>query len=477
MAPGRALRSYRANRISGHADVKRELTTRWAGGVWAFSVALFLSLAFHNHSARGQTIVGDISYTKQSFFRIPFNTDPSERRLKQVQLYYSTDQGQTWHPYNHVTPEQKFFDFQASGDGVYWFAVRTVDAEGRGNPLTMQGARPGLKVCVDTQPPVIRLKALPSREAEVGVEWEVRDDNLDATSLKLEYRTPGLVEWLPLGGDMAVSGQRYWKPAASGAVEVRLKARDRADNWGEEKIVLGAAGSTGFNTGNLTGGTGNETRSMGDQANHLVNNKRISLNYEIKDQGPSKVSLVELWVTRDGRNWQKFKEDTGNGQSGPQPPFIVEVNEEGQYGFTLVARSGVGLGERPPQLGDPPQVWVEVDLTKPVVRVLSIDPPRTAEDRNLTIAWSASDKNLARQPITLSYAEQIDGTWTPIASNLENTGRYVWPMPSNVPFRVYIRVEAADRAGNIGSAQTANPILVDLSKPKVNIINVGPQSP
>lgn len=477
MASGRALRSYRDHDISGTPNVKRNTTTRCTRGVWTFSLALFLSSLFPWNSTSGQTIVGDVSYTKQTFFRIPFNTDPSERRLKQVQLYYSTDQGQTWHPYNHVTPDQKFFDFQASGDGVYWFAVRTVDADGRGNPLTMQGVRPGLKVCVDTQPPTIRLKPLPSRETEVGVEWEVRDDNLDAISLRLEYRTPGLVEWLPLGGEMAANGQRYWKPAAGGAVDVRLKARDRADNWGEEKIVIGASGSLGINSSNLTGANSENRSISGDQAMHLVNNKRISLNYEIKEMGPSRVSLVELWLTRDGRNWQKFKEDTGSNQTGPQPPFIVEVSEEGQYGFTLVARSGVGLGERPPQVGDPPQVWVEVDLTKPVVRVLSVDPPRSAEDRNLTISWSASDKNLSRQPITLSYAEQTDGTWTTIASNLENTGRYVWPMPANLPFRVFIRVEAADRAGNIGSAQSANPILVDLSKPKVTITNVEPRSP
>jgi hypothetical protein len=457
--------------------VKRTFQSCLARGLEVLTIgAIFLA---SHYPVQAQTVVGDTSYTKQTYFRIPFNTDPSERRLKQVQLYYSNDQGQSWHPYNSVTPDQRFFDFQASGDGTYWFAVRTVDADGRGNPLSMQGARPGLKVCVDTQAPTIRIRPLPSREAEIGVEWDVRDDNLDTTSLRLEYRLPGIAEWLPLGGEMSATGQRYWKPAASGTVEVRLKARDRADNWGEEKTVVGGSNLTGSGGNNLTGATNNDSRPIvGDQGGvHLVNNKRISLNYEIKEQGPSRVSLVELWVTRDGRNWQKFKEDTGNSQAGPQPPFVVEVNEEGQYGFTLLARSGVGLGERPPQVGDPPQVWVEVDLTKPQVKILSVDPPRSVDDRNLTISWSASDKNLGRQPITLSYAEQADGLWTPIASNLENTGRYVWPMPANVPFRLYVRVEAIDRAGNIGSAQSPNPILVDLSKPKVNILNVEPKSP
>ena len=39
-----------------------------------------------------------------------------------------------------------------------------------------------------------------------------------------------------------------------------------------------------------------------------------------------------------------------------QPKKLTfEVNDEGIYGITLVAKSGVGLGERAPQLGDRPQ--------------------------------------------------------------------------------------------------------------------------
>ena len=61
----------------------------------------------------------------------------------------------------------------------------------------------------------------------------------------------------------------------------------------------------------------------------------------------------------------------------------------------------------------------------------------------LTVLWSASDKNLGRQPITLSYSELAEGPWTPIAANLENNGRYVWPMPLNLPHQfVHIRARS-----------------------------------
>jgi hypothetical protein len=257
-------------------------------------------------------------------------------------------------------------------------------------------------------------------------------------------------------------------------LEVRLRARDRADNWNESKAIVTPAGSGGTlpNYQDRPVSADTAPARPPEAAVRLVNSKRISLNYEIKDKGPSGVSAVELWYTQDlaGRNWQKYREETDN----PKPPFVVEITGEGLYGFTLVVRSGVGLGDRPPQVGDAPQVWVEVDLTKPVVRVGSIDVGRGPDTGRLTINWTATDKNLARQPITLSYAEQAAGPWKTIAATLENTGRYVWQMPADVPYRFLARVEAIDRAGNVGVDETPKPVIVDLSQPKGVIINVEP---
>src|SRR5262249_59995288 len=97
------------------------------------------------------------------------------------------------------------------------------------------------------------------------------------------------------------------------------------------------------------------------------------------------VAVVELWYTRsDGRNWQKYDE-----RVNPQSPYVyvVEVNDEGLYGFTLVARNRAGFGEQPPKVGDSPQVWVEVDLTKPVVRLQGVDVGRGQDAGNLTITY------------------------------------------------------------------------------------------
>lgn len=208
---------------------------------------------------------------------------------------------------------------------------------------------------------------------------------------------------------------------------------------------------------------------MPEPANHQppavrqVNSRRIVLNYEIKDQGPNSDSAVDVWYTSDGRFWQKYA-------APPQytSPITVEVPEEGQYGIALVPHRG----GRVPQSGDIPQVWVEVDTTKPNVKLVSVEQGVGNEARTLTINWRASDKNLSPRPITISFAEQQQGPWTPIVANLENHGQYAWQLPSFGRHRFFLRVEATDVVGNVGSAETVRPIIIELPQPRIDIRSV-----
>jgi hypothetical protein len=434
-------------------------------------VLLALGVWLTAEPIRAQDPADTTSYSKDAVFRIPFNTDAAAR-LKQIQLYVSTDQGQTWKQVEAVTPDRRWFQFTAPRDGLYWFAVRTVDVDNRAYPPQMDNVRPGLKVLVDTQPPRIRLRSLPPRDAEVGVEWEVSDENPLPGGIRLEYRLPGNATWMPVAVDLPGKGERYWRPGTNGPVEVRLLAKDRALNEAEEKTTLSPG--PGGSAGQPPAAPADTGLARPQEPNvRLVNSTRIALNYEIKEKGPSGVSTIELWYTQDprGRIWTKYPKE-GDGKT--PPPFIVEVNGEGLYGFTLVVRSGVGLGDRPPEAGDQPQVWVEVDLTKPVVRLGQVEVGRGAESGRLTIHWTASDKNFGTQPITLSYAEQTAGPWKTIAANVDNNGRYIWQMPADVPYQFYLRVEAMDRAGNVGSDQSQRAVNVDLSQPKGIIVNVEP---
>jgi hypothetical protein len=187
------------------------------------------------------------------------------------------------------------------------------------------------------------------------------------------------------------------------------------------------------------------------RAVRYVNTRKIKLNYKRKDGGTANLSNVELWCTRDSRTWKRYAAAVQE-----QPPYVIDVNEEGLYGFSLI--SAVGQETiRIPQPGDQPQIWVEVDLTKPVARLVNVEAGFDNAGRTTKIAWTASDKNLQSRPAKLSYAEHADGPWLPIAADLENTGTYTWRMPENLMGTYFVRIEAIDLAGNVGADQVAGP--------------------
>jgi hypothetical protein len=202
----------------------------------------------------------------------------------------------------------------------------------------------------------------------------------------------------------------------------------------------------------------------------LVNTRRITLNFAVQDVGASGVSAVELWFTQDGKEWRKL-------DAPPQAKaYVVEVDDEGTYGFTLIAKSGMGLAKEPPHSGDSPQVWVIVDLTRPDVQLTEATPSVQAGQQIVTIKWRASDKNMGRQPITLSYAEKEEGPWKVIAAGLDNVGSYNWEVPKGTPAKMLFRVEASDLAGNVGRATPSKPVLMDNSVPTVQILKVDANS-
>jgi hypothetical protein len=211
-----------------------------------------------------------------------------------------------------------------------------------------------------------------------------------------------------------------------------------------------------------------DVQGKGAPMMRLVNTKQITLNFQVQDVGPSGVAAVELWYTQDCKEWHKY--------DAPRQAhaYLIEVEEEGMYGFTLLARNGLGLGDDPPKPGDLPQVWVVVDLTEPKLQIDKVEPKLGGKVNLVAIQWTARDENLGRQPIQLSYSASEAGPWLPIADQLPNTGNFDWAMPARVPPKLYLRVGATDLAGNHSTAQTPQPILLDIKKPRVSIIDIAP---
>jgi hypothetical protein len=202
----------------------------------------------------------------------------------------------------------------------------------------------------------------------------------------------------------------------------------------------------------------------------VVNSRKFEIDYEVESVGTLGIAKIELWGTRDwGQTWTSFGYDKDN-----RSPFTVVVDQEGMYGFRMVIEAANGLGGLPPRGGDKPDVWVAVDLTKPVVRLLGVEELREGGLGALRIQWEADDALLAANPISIAYSDQPGGPWTSIIEGIDNSGEYVWRIDRRLPDQIYLQVQARDEAGNVGFGERRDPVSLERLRPQGRIREVRP---
>jgi hypothetical protein len=193
--------------------------------------------------------------------------------------------------------------------------------------------------------------------------------------------------------------------------------------------------------------------------------RQFSLDYEVESVGTRGVEDVELWGTRDyGKVWERWGSDPDK-----MTPFDIETTGEGIYGFRIVVVGGNGLASPRPQPGEPADVYILVDTNAPVIRLTSAQYGEGDYEGSLVIRYACSDANLANRPISLSFGESPQGPWTTIAAGLPNSGEYLWAADPQLPRQIFLRVEAIDEAGNIGTHTLDSPISVQGLAPKARI--------
>lgn len=204
-----------------------------------------------------------------------------------------------------------------------------------------------------------------------------------------------------------------------------------------------------------------------------INTKGFALNYGVETVGPSGIGQIELWVTRDaGETWEP-----GGVDPDRESPFDVAVQSEGIYGFRIVVEGGNGLTGRRPQPGDLADIWVNVDLSKPVATITNVIYGEGPNVGHLDISWTATDAFLAERPISLYYGSSADGPWKPIAEEIANSGKFIWKITPEVPADIFLKATATDQAGNIGEYVLKRAIANDGLVPRGQIRSLRPLKP
>jgi hypothetical protein len=360
-----------------------------------------------------------------------------------------------------------------------------VDKAGQVAPADLNKSRPGLVVVVDTKAPEIEVQRLPAATGEVFLQCQLKDANPDYASIRLEYAGADRA-WRPLEPVLEAPGVfRVPDPAVlNGAV--RATAADKAGNRAVREINLAPDGGAWAAVAARppanpappplepvrADATPPAARVAEKPAapdptaagRQLINSLHCKLDYAVE---AANVTRVEAYATRDGgKTWQKLAEDPGR-----RSPIEFDLPEDGVWGIAL-ALGTAGRPAEPPAAGDAPDYWVEADTTRPAVTVHDVHRGSGDDASQIILSWAVQDRNLGPEPVELFWASQPDGPWQPGVRGLRAEALLHWPIPATAGSRLYLRLEATDRAGNVGRWETREPILLETAKPKVRVLGV-----
>lgn len=193
----------------------------------------------------------------------------------------------------------------------------------------------------------------------------------------------------------------------------------------------------------------------------LSRSRRFAWDYELPAERPNATSLrVELWSTRDGGlSWQKAAVDDDD-----KSPINVVLPAAGLYGFRLEIvpdAPDVGTGPRP---GDTAESWIGIDEDPPHVELLGATRVSETDASGIVIRYMSRDQLPAPKTARLFFSPNPEGPWATIATAIDNQGEYRWQPDRATPARVYLRIEVADAAGNVGAATSPEPVTVSTTR-------------
>lgn len=221
------------SRRVGWTLVVLALTTGFARGQWPESARQPPSAPRAAEPSAPAPII-----MRQKAFSVPFTVNPSAPAPTEIQLHVSTDRGGSWQLYDRAAPAAGKFGFRANADGEYWFALRTMESDGRANPPGPT-FRPGMRIIIDSVEPQLQFDATVGPSGEVKTAWRASDPTLDPATLTIEYQPTLGGPWQPIavdrradaGASGILAGELTWWPETSSRViHVRAEVADKANN-------------------------------------------------------------------------------------------------------------------------------------------------------------------------------------------------------------------------------------------------------
>ena len=169
-------------------------------------------------------------YMNRPVIDLPIKMDDAQRPLiKEIHLYVKEQASAPWVLRDKGSGDQKTFRFQAPRDGEYWFAMVTVDKQGRSFPRDLQSEGPGLVIVIDTLKPTIHMKNGGDTPEGQLVQCDVQDANMDNARFRFFFQSGDKV-FRPLDPVPGKAGLFCIPRQAVTTGMVRFVAQDLAGN-------------------------------------------------------------------------------------------------------------------------------------------------------------------------------------------------------------------------------------------------------
>jgi hypothetical protein len=155
--------------------------------------------------------------------------------VKKVELYITTDNGQTWKLYGEDADRTPPFDVEFTEEGRYGLRVVVMSPTGF-QKAPKAGDAPQMVVQVDTTPPDAKLyQLIPDPSAgndALLIRWEATDKHLSGAPVSLYFAEKPEGPWWAIKTGLPATGQFSWRVPEGAPCEVflRLEARDMANN-------------------------------------------------------------------------------------------------------------------------------------------------------------------------------------------------------------------------------------------------------
>jgi hypothetical protein len=184
-------------------------------------------------------------YSNSKAFSLDYHVDNDpDSPVAAVELWGTTDQGQTWSLWGQDPDRESPFDIEVETEGLFGFRMVIVGANGLASNRPRNGDNADAWIHVDVQNPQVKLvSALYGKGKESGsmvIEYRAEDDFFTDRPITLQYSQNPNGPWINIVFGARNNGRYVWAadPSLPPTIYLRIEAYDAAGNISVNQLDL-----------------------------------------------------------------------------------------------------------------------------------------------------------------------------------------------------------------------------------------------